>query len=371
VVFAGGGTGGHLFPGLAVAGCLIARTPNVRVTFAGTGRPLEVRHVAAAGFDYLGLRCRPLPKRLRQFGQFLLENLAGYVVAARFLAREQVSLVVGLGGYGSVPMARAAAARHLPLVLLEQNAVPGRATRWLARRASLVCTAFEQAHAYFPAGCRLRLTGNPIRSVEQPAATFLQSSLKLAPPNTPRQLLVLGGSGGSHTLNANVPKALHQIRGCLHGWRIIHQSGLEDADRTRRLYADLNLPADVVPFIADMAHTLPASHLAIARAGGTTLAELAAAGLPAILVPYPHATDDHQRKNADIFAESGACVVLDEREPAGPMEHRLAHFLGPLLADTRRRQAMAASMRRLARPEAASTVAEAIRGLLAEARRAA
>ena len=164
VVFASGGTGGHLFPGLAVAERLRGDLRQVRITFTGTGRPFERRQVSDAGFEYLALPCRPLPRRLRDLYPFVADNSHGYREAGKFLGQEPVSTVVGLGGYGSVPMSRAAIRRSLPLILLEQNAVPGRATRWLAPRATLVCTAFEQANRYLGSRCPVRVTGNPIRS---------------------------------------------------------------------------------------------------------------------------------------------------------------------------------------------------------------
>ncbi|HEY2895392.1 MAG TPA: UDP-N-acetylglucosamine--N-acetylmuramyl-(pentapeptide) pyrophosphoryl-undecaprenol N-acetylglucosamine transferase, partial [Pirellulales bacterium] len=143
IVFAGGGTAGHLFPGLAVAEYLRLHAPKLRITFAGTGKPFELRHVAASGFEYLELSCQPFPRRASEALRFLSGNISGYYEAKRFLRDQNVDLVVGLGGYASVPAARAAAGLKIPCVLLEQNAVPGRATRWLAPAAALVCSAFE------------------------------------------------------------------------------------------------------------------------------------------------------------------------------------------------------------------------------------
>ena len=154
IVFSGGGTGGHLFPGLAVAEQLAAMIPRVRITFCGGGKPFERKYVSRAGFDYFALPARPLPHGAREAVAFVVENLAGYLAARRFLREEHVAAVVGLGGYASVPMARAAARRRVPLVLLEQNAVPGKATRWLARRAALICTAFDETAPAFAAAVR-------------------------------------------------------------------------------------------------------------------------------------------------------------------------------------------------------------------------
>ena len=163
IVFSGGGTGGHLFPGLAVAEQLSAMIPRVRITFCGGGKPFERQAATDAGFEYFALPSRPLPHAAREAVSFVVENLAGYLAARRFLREEHVSAVVGLGGYVSVPMARAASRRDVPLVLLEQNAVPGRATRWLARRATLICTTFAETAAGLRCRCPVRVTGNPIR----------------------------------------------------------------------------------------------------------------------------------------------------------------------------------------------------------------
>jgi len=364
IVFAAGGTGGHLFPGLAVAKKLAADRPGVQVTFAGTGKPLERQHVAAAGFDYATLPSRPLPRRAREAVSFIVENVAGYFAAGRLLDEEQVAGVVGLGGYASVPMGRAAARRRLPLVLLEQNVVLGRANRWLSRWASLLCTSFQPTEQQIHSRCPVRWTGNPIRS-------FAADD---APPTTggrTARLVVLGGSGGARSLNENVPRALYKTRHLLAGWEIVHQSGAADVHSTRDLYRKLGIEAKVEAFWTDLPTLLAGSSLAICRAGGTTLAELAAAATPALLLPYPHAANDHQRKNAELFVAAGAAHLIDQREIAGRLDDRLAELLGRILPDADGRAIMAHAMRRMARPHAATHVATLIWSLVSSRSRAA
>jgi len=282
-----------------------------------------------------------------------------------------VAAVVGLGGYASVPMARAAARWHVPLVLLEQNAIPGKATRWLARRAALICTAFEQTGGLLRCRCPIRMVGNPIRdgfcaklrgrgSKLRKEREPTQPNLPSIAPLPPSQLLVLGGSGGARALNENVPRALYKIRGQLAGWKIVHQSGETELEATRSLYAKLDLPATVRPFLSDMPAALAATDLAVCRAGGTTLAELAATGIPAILLPYPHAADDHQAANARAFAADGGCITIDERDVPGRLDDQLADMLCFLLANEGLRERMSAAMCELARPNAADDVAELI-----------
>jgi UDP-N-acetylglucosamine--N-acetylmuramyl-(pentapeptide) pyrophosphoryl-undecaprenol N-acetylglucosamine transferase len=373
VVFSGGGTGGHLFPGLAVAQRLCQIRPKIRITFAGSGKPFEKEHVEAARFDYLAVPSRALPRRLSGVIPFLANNLAGYRMAGNFLDRHQVAVVVGTGGYASAGMARAAIRRGIPLVLLEQNAVPGRATRWLARSAVVVCTAFEEASQHLSPKCPVRVTGNPVRhrflavaTEESEAAISSRDENELLGTSTAcsRSLLILGGSNGARSLNRHVPPALGRIRAELAGWRIVHQSGVAELAATRRLYEQLQVRATVLSHITQMSQILNRSDLVVSRAGGTTLAELATAGLPAILLPYPFAADDHQRRNADVFSANGGCLTLDERDLAGRMEDHLANAISKLVTDEQKRNRMSTSMARLARPNATRDVAALVHHLI-------
>ena len=186
-----------------------------------------------------------------------------------------------------------------------------------------------------------------------------------APPvQPPRQLLVLGGSRGARWLNTNVPLALAEIRKQFSGWRVVHQTGHDDHEATSAIYRRLDIDAVVHPFIADVAKTLATSDVAVCRAGGTTLAELAVSGVPAVLVPYPHAADDHQRRNAEVYVAAGACSVLDQRDVVGRPEQSLASQILPLIVNRDIRQAMAGRMRALAYPEAAADIAAMIKKML-------
>ncbi|HUT10886.1 MAG TPA: UDP-N-acetylglucosamine--N-acetylmuramyl-(pentapeptide) pyrophosphoryl-undecaprenol N-acetylglucosamine transferase [Thermoguttaceae bacterium] len=351
VVFTGGGTAGHLFPGLAVAEQLVEEDPHVRITFAGSGSEFERRHVAASGFEYVAIRCKPAPRRLRDAFAFFTDNVAGYREAGRFLDEQDVDVVVGLGGYASAPTAKAAARRGTALILLEQNAVPGKVTRWLAGSATMICAAMGETRAKLRCPCPVRVTGNPVRATDYGDHRVLGDQ---------RQLLVLGGSRGARSINESVPPALQRIRAKLGGWKVVHQSGELDFPATAECYRQFNLSASVVPFIDNVPAMLAATDLAVSRAGGTTLAELTVAGVPAVLLPYPHAADDHQRKNADVLTGRGAAVTLDERELSDALVDRLAGVLGELLEDPDRRARMSAAMHELARPDAAAEVAELI-----------
>jgi UDP-N-acetylglucosamine--N-acetylmuramyl-(pentapeptide) pyrophosphoryl-undecaprenol N-acetylglucosamine transferase len=210
------------------------------------------------------------------------------------------------------------------------------------------------------------VTGTPIRAGHAEKGTELlfgpQESIV---PLFSRRLVVLGGSGGARSLNENVPRALYKIRAELNGWQIVHQSGEADFEMTRDLYGKFGLEARVVAFIPDVPHVLAASDLAVCRCGGTTLAELAVAGVPVILLPYPHATDDHQRKNAEVFTTAGGSLLLDQRELSGRLDDHLAGAISDLLADPAKRKRMSATMQRFARPGAAENVAAMILELVA------
>ena len=362
VVFTGGGTLGHLFPGLALAERLAEDLPQFRFALAGSGREFEHRWATSAGLEYWPVPCRPKPKSWRGMLGFLTENLSGYRESRRLLSAHRTTCVVGLGGYASVPMARAAIARGIPLVLLEQNVVPGRATRWLARRATVVCTSFARSRDYFQPECPLRLTGNPVR-----AEILRHAANRLTHPvprkRHSRRLLVLGGSLGARSLNQNVPPALRHAGAAMRGWKIIHQSGPADVESTRSLYRASGIEAQVVATIANVPDVLAKSDLVVSRAGGTTLAELAVLGIPAILVPYPHAADDHQFRNAEVLAAVGAAALVDERQAPEGLDQSLAKWLAELARSGRRRTAMSQAMRATGLPDAVWDVAKMVRDL--------
>ena len=356
VVFSGGLTGGHLFPGIAVAKHLRRIVPNGRITFSGSGRPFDRGEVARSGFAYFSLPSAPAPRSPRRLWPFLTKNFQGLRRASEFIGREQVSLVVGLGGYSSVPMGWAAARARKPLVLLEQNVVPGRATRWLASSASLVCLSWETAEGQFCRAANAELTGNPVR------AEFTLASKSASRPK--RRLVVLGGSQGARQLNDAVPAALETCRDALVGWEIVHQSGRDDWATTTRLYERASLPACVVPFIVNPAAVLKKSDLAIGRSGGTTLAELAAVGVPGVLVPLPNSAGEHQRKNATHVAEAGAAVCINSVGSPAELVASVASSVKSLVSKDECRTGMATAMSSLSHPFATSTVAGRILELL-------
>lgn len=346
IAFAGGVTGGHLFPGLAVAREFQRQAPRSRITFAGGGSDFERRHVGQAGHEYQSFPSHPWPRRSAEIWPFLTRNLGGFARARWFLRQEQVALVIGLGGFASVPLAQAATRLGIPLVLLEQNAVPGRANRWLARRASAICLAMDEARSHFSAHAPLHVTGNPLREefvawASSDAGQRRDVGRNLErDPSRQKTLLILGGSQGANDLNERLPEALAALRPELRGWRIVHQSGQRGLESARRSYAERGLDANVVPFLSDMARAMAGADLVICRAGGTTLAELALVGAPALLVPFAQSSGNHQLRNAEAFALARACTLVGPDNSRNSKPDRLSAAIGQLLIQEETRQSM-------------------------------
>lgn len=344
IVIAGGGTGGHLFPGLALADVL--RAHGVEVTFVGTANGIEVRAVPQAGYPLELVTGQQL--RGGGVGRALRGSLAAGVGVRQslgLLRRYDPALVVGVGGYASVAMVVAAWLRRRPTVLLEQNTVPGFASRLLGRLVRRVCLGFPEAERFFPNG-RSSFTGNPIRRAV------------LTTPNVSARerigVLVFGGSQGARRINYAAVEMWRQLGTRARELAIVHQTGTADHAAIVAEYASLGLEARVEPFIADMGAAYAAADVVVARSGAMSCAEITARGLPSILVPYPHAADDHQRHNAQALADRGAATLLLDADCDGP---RLTAAVVPLLDHPERRAKMAAAATSIGRPNAAFEVA--------------
>jgi UDP-N-acetylglucosamine--N-acetylmuramyl-(pentapeptide) pyrophosphoryl-undecaprenol N-acetylglucosamine transferase len=227
-----------------------------------------------------------------------------------------------------------------------------------------VCGAFDGLHEHFGSGVSVHVTGNPVRStLERIDGTCLRRARR--DDAARKQLLVLGGSGGAGALNESVPRAICKLGPAMADWQIVHQTGPGMVAETQLRYDACNREALVVSFIDNLAEVLVETDLVVCRAGGTTLAELALAGAPAVVVPFPEAADDHQRENARVFAAAGACRMLDQQQGGDGLEDRLARLLGPLARDARQRQKLGEQIHALARPDAARRVADLLCDLLA------
>lgn len=346
-MIAGGGTGGHLFPGLALAAELSRRDAGHQVMFVGTRRGLEARRVPAAGYRLATIEVRGLK------GHGLLGWLGGLLrlpravlQAWRVISGFRPEVVVGVGGYASAPVVMAAWLRRRPVVLLEQNALPGFTNRVLGRLARAVVVAFGEAESFF-ARRKVHLLGNPVR------AELLRAAGQPLPGR--RNLLIFGGSQGARALNQALPPALQQASRRLGGLNIRHQTGEPDYQQVYDHYQRLGLEVRVERFIEDMAQALQWADLVICRAGATTVAELAVMGRPAVLVPYPYAADDHQTINARALVSAGAARLLPQRD-LNP--ERIEQLLVQLFEQPGQLEQMARAAASLGRPDAAARIAD-------------
>lgn len=349
VLVAAGGTGGHLYPGIAVAEELLRREPRARVVFVGSRRGLETRIVPRAGYRLELLPVLPLNRV--GAARLLLGLLALPLSLLRALAlvrRERPRAVLGVGGYAGGPLVLAAALVGVHTVILEPNAWPGFTNRALRPFARQAACAYEPARAFY--GDKGVLTGNPVRSGFR--------ALPPKPHQPPLTLLAFGGSQGSRALNEALLAALPRLppAGEL---RIVHQTGSSMHESVAAAYAAAGREAEVAAFLDDMPARLAAADLVLCRAGATTCAELQAAGKASLLVPFARAAGDHQRRNAQAMAGAGAAQMIEEGELTG---ESLAAAIRELFADVSRLSLMERAARSLARPDAAARVADLLLG---------
>jgi UDP-N-acetylglucosamine--N-acetylmuramyl-(pentapeptide) pyrophosphoryl-undecaprenol N-acetylglucosamine transferase len=349
ILLAAGGTGGHMFPAEALAGALLARGYRVGLVTDRRGRgfgdrlpAVEVHRISAGGIAGGGALSRARGMVRIAFGLFQARGL---------LRRLEPRLVVGFGGYASVPAVLAAQRAGIATLLHEQNAVLGRANRLLAPRASLVACSFVSTAALGKAPSRH--TGNPVR-----AAIAALAEQPYAAPVARLRILVLGGSQGARVFSRLLPGAVALLTPATREKiAIVQQCRPEDLASVRAAYDGLGLPAELATFFDDVARRFGEAHLAICRSGASTVAELAAAGRPAILIPYPHATDDHQTRNAENFCAAGGGWLMPE---ADATPQRLAERISSLLAHPGALALVAAAARQAGRRDAAERLAELV-----------
>lgn len=357
MLIAGGGTGGHLYPGVALAEEVLTRQKGNEVLFVGTQRGLEFKVLPEIGLpleliDVSGLKGTGLVARLRGFLKLPLALLQ----SIRILRRFRPDVAVGVGGYASGPVILGAWLLRIPTAVLEQNTVPGVTNRVLAKIADAVYVMFDASAAYFPPR-KVQALGNPIR--RQLLENFLRS--KGNAPAGRFTVLVLGGSQGAHALNLRMLEAAEHLGEVKDRLTIVHQTGVQDEVLVRDGYQERGVTAEVLPFIKEMSDAYRRADLVVCRAGATTLAEVMVAKKASILVPYPHAADNHQEKNAQSMVDAGASLMLVERELDGL---RLAETIQILMGDPERVAKMEQAASRVGRPEAASEIVAACVALI-------
>jgi UDP-N-acetylglucosamine--N-acetylmuramyl-(pentapeptide) pyrophosphoryl-undecaprenol N-acetylglucosamine transferase len=356
ILIAGGGTGGHLYPGIALAREITRRDPGAQVVFVGTAAGVEATVVPREGFPLELIRVTGLKgkSKVQLVQGFVLLPFAAFD-AWRVISRYRPDVVIGVGGFASGPVLLLAAMRGYPTMLLEQNALPGVTNRVLARWVRAAAVTFDDALATFP-GTGF-VTGNPVRPEFFAREEKEADDHSLSPPSAAR-VLIFGGSQGAHAINMAMVEAATRLAAAgAPRLAITHQTGQRDVELVRDAYRRAGLEARVEAFLFEMDREMKAADIVVCRAGATTLSELAAAGKPAILVPLPTAADDHQRKNAEVIARAGGGEVIEERELTG---ERLADALARLGGDTERRGAMSEAIRGFARPDAAARIADKV-----------
>ena len=332
IVIAAGGTGGHLYPAVALAREFLHRDPSTNILFVGTARGIESRVLAHEGFELALITAKPvMGKGLLDVVRGVLSVPIGIRESLDVLKRRKADLVIGVGGYTSPTMLVAAALKGIARVILEPNAHPGLANKVVAPFAQRIFLAFESAETFFDRR-KVRVVGTPIRQ-----AFLVQPTDSLSTKQDGRHVLIFGGSQGARAINSAVLEGLPLLSQRLSGLTITHQTGEGDFERVRDVYRTLGIQAKVIPFLYDMPTVLRKADLVVARAGAMTIAELTACGKAAILIPLPTAIYDHQMKNARAMEAAGGAVVLPQADLTGV---KLAEMIEAALSDPERLEKM-------------------------------
>ena len=325
LVIAGGGTGGHLFPGIAIAEEVLSRNDQSDVLFIGTGNSFERSVLGQKGFRLEAITIQGLKNRgiLKQIKAFILLP-SSLFASARMLKDFSPDLVLGVGGYSAGPVVAAAWLKGIKTALQEQNILPGITNRWLSRITDRLYLSFPKTKG-MPLDDKTLLTGNPVR---REFFTSIRSKQQTPKPGTVFTILVAGGSQGAHAINLAVKSAIGHLA---HSERFhfIHQTGVVDESLMKAAYANSRAKSTVKAFFTDMAHQYMAADLIICRAGATTVAEVTALGKPVIFIPFPYAADDHQRMNAESLVQAGASEMIIEKDLKGNLlAKRIEHYAG-------------------------------------------
>ncbi len=347
MIIAGGGTGGHLFPGIAIAEEFLRRSPDSEVLFVGTARGLEYRVIPQAGYRLELIEIEGMKGKGWKALKAVFKIPQSLLQAGRILKGFRPGIVVGVGGYASGPAVLAAAMMGIPIAIAEQNALPGITNRLLGRFADRIFLSFAESARWFPAD-RVAVTGNPIRAGLRECPRPEGNSRKFT-------LLVFGGSQGARGINRAMAGALAMLKQSGEELKIVHQTGQADLEWMMGVYRESGIEADVLPFISDMASAYREADLVLCRAGATSIAEITACGKAAVFIPFPHAVNDHQTKNAEVLRSAGAAELLPEKDLQA---ERLAELIIALIRDPSRIRRMEEKSAALGNPRAAQEVVD-------------
>lgn len=364
ILLAGGGTGGHLYPGIAVAQALVSLRPEIRPVFLCTTREIDQVILEPTGFDFIPQPIVPPVKTAAGLLKFWTRWRETKDLVRKIRRERQPRAILGLGGYAAGVAVKYCATHKVPAAVLNPDVIPGKANQYLLRYCQAVCSQFPESAHHVPAGqqSKLKVTGCPIRSdiLSLPNRPAAAERLGLDPRW--QTLVVTGASQGAQTVNEAVVASLPKLN--LQGWQVLHLAGRELADKVRAAYREINLSVRVIDFTPDMADVWAVADVAVSRAGASSCAELTASGIPSVLMPYPFHKDLHQRANAKVLADANAAILLDDAANAKQNAEKLTPILASLLYDLDRRKAMALAARKLGRPDAAEAVARVMLDLL-------
>jgi UDP-N-acetylglucosamine--N-acetylmuramyl-(pentapeptide) pyrophosphoryl-undecaprenol N-acetylglucosamine transferase len=359
VVIAGGGTGGHLYPGIALAKALKRHNMNIEISFVGTQKGIEAKVLPREGFELKTIFSAGLIGKKRASRWMSWVKLpVGTAQSMCFLIKKRPDLVVGVGGYASGPLVLSAWILRIPILIHEQNSFPGVTNKWLGKIADKVAVSFKDSAKYFRKE-KVEVTGNMIREeICQP-----QEEISKDPPG-PFHVLVLGGSQGAHSINVAMVEALESLASKKENIHITHQTGESDYETVKQEYENSGFSHDVRPFIDDMADQYRKASLVVCRAGATTLAEVTACGKVSVLIPYPHAAHNHQEKNAQVLNSANAGELVLDRELSGP---RIAKSIIGAMEDPERLEEMGKNSYQLGNRDATEKVRQICMDLLEDA----
>jgi UDP-N-acetylglucosamine--N-acetylmuramyl-(pentapeptide) pyrophosphoryl-undecaprenol N-acetylglucosamine transferase len=361
VVIAGGGTGGHLYPGIALAKALKRHDMDIEISFVGTQKGIEAKVLPREGFELKTILSAGLlgKKGLSRWMSWVKLPL-GTAQSMCFLIKKQPDLVVGVGGYASGPLVLSAWILRVPILIHEQNSFPGFTNKWLGKIANKVAVSFKDSAKYFQKE-KVEVTGNMIREeICQPQESPSKKEAE------PFHVLVLGGSQGAHSINVSMMEALKSLGSKLEDLHITHQTGESDYEMIKQEYESSGFSYDVRPFIDDMAEQYQKASLVICRAGATTLAEVTACGKVSVLIPYPHAAHNHQEKNARVLNSANAGELLLDQELSGP---RIAQSIIRAMEEPERMEEMKANSYQLGNRDATEKVRQICMDLMEDANR--
>lgn len=360
ILLAGGGTGGHLYPGIAVAEALREVAPELKPVFLCTGREIDRVILEPTGFEFIPQPIVPWKKSIGGTLRFARHFGQTWEMVRKVLKERMPAAVIGLGGYAAGLAVKLAARKKIATAIINPDVIPGEANRLLMRQATVVCCQFAQTADHVDGSQRekLKVTGCPIRADIRQLPPRQEAAGRLGLDPRLNTLVVTGASLGAQTINEAVLTMLEGVT--LRGWQILHLSGRDHAPAVRAGYRDLSTPAVVIDFTPAMADIWSVADIAISRSGASSCAELTACGVPSLLFPYPYHKDMHQRANAKVLADAGAAMLLDDEKDRKKNAEKLRAAVESLLYDADRRRAMSDAARALGKPEAAGNVARLI-----------